>query len=156
VKKSSFRLKRQILTAVSILLAIPFFLSACAPGISDEEKNDVYRLIEWNLYYARTEDLNGYMWTLHPDSPVYRETENQMAFLFSEYDLLYNIEEWEILSINPQSAHVRVVQTTRKLAGPDPFRDNRLEAVHTLRKDAEGNWKIFTTEIREESLEYLE
>lgn len=131
-------------------------LTACGPAVSEEERAEVFTLIEWNLYYARIEDLNGYMWTLHPESPVYAETEAQMKILFSEYDLAYNIEEWEIQSINSQSAKVRVVQTTRKITGADPFRDNRLEAVHTLRKDSEGAWKIYSTQIRESSLEYLE
>ncbi len=147
---------RQIAFLFWTIFIIAAGVSACSSGVSEEEKAEVYNLIEWNLYYARTEDLNGYMWTLHPDSPVYAETESQMAFLFREYDLVYNIEEWEILSINSDSARVRVLQTTVKVAGPDPFRDNRLEAIHTLRKDADGAWKLYTTEIRADSLEYLE
>ncbi len=142
------------------LLASVLFIAllnpACSPGVSEEERDAVYNLIEWNLYYANTEDLNGYMWTLHPESPVYAETESQMAMLFQAVDLNHSIEQWEILSINSQSARVRVVQTTRKVAGADPFRDNRLEAIHTLRKDSEGQWKLYTTEANQSSLEYLD
>jgi hypothetical protein len=147
----SQRIRFKIVLFVSI-----FLMSACGLGISEEERNEVFSLIEWNLYYARTEDLNGYMWTIHPDSPVYSETEPQMAMLFREYDLAYSIEEWEIISINSQSARVRVVQTTRRVSGAEPFRDNLVEAIHTLRKDAEGEWKIYSTEIREDSLEFLD
>ncbi len=149
----SFRQRAAVIMSL-IVLGIAF--PACAPEISEEERNEVYSLIEWNLYYARIEDLNGYMWTLHPDAPGLDETQAQMAMLFQDFDLAYNIEEWEIQSINSQSARVRVVQTTVKIAGPDPFRDNRLEAVHTLRKDSTGAWKIFSTELREDSIEYLQ
>lgn len=144
------------ITRLILLVSFILLLLSCMPGVSEEEKDEVYNLIEWNLYYARVEDINGYMWTLHPESPVYRDTETQMAFLFREYDLIYNIEEWEILSINAESARVRVVQTTQKAAGAEPFRDNRLEVIHTLRKDTSGAWKLYATEAREDSLEYLE
>lgn len=147
---------KQQLSYLIFVVLIATLLLSCGTRISEEERNEVYGLIEWNLYYARTEDLNGYMWTIHPDSPVYSETEAQMAALFREYDLAYNIDEWEILSVSPESARVRVVQTTMRLAGADPFRDNRLEAVHTLRKNHEGEWKLYSTEIRESSLEFLE
>ena len=148
-------------TFLRYFLFASFFLitllnPACSTGVSKEERDAVYNLIEWNLYYANTEDLNGYMWTLHPESPVYGETESQMGMLFQAYDLNHSIEQWEILSINSQSARVRVVQSTRKVAGADPFRDNRLEAIHTLRKDSEGQWKLYTTEVNQSSLEYLD
>jgi hypothetical protein len=150
------RYPKKRLAVLLSLLIIAIFLPSCGSRISEEERDAVYNLIEWNLYYARIEDLNGYMWTVHPASPVYSETEAQMAALFQEFDLTYTIEEWEILSVDTQSARVRVVQTTMKLAGANPFRDNRLEAVHTLRKNSEGEWKLYSTEIRESSLEFLE
>jgi len=151
-----YRYPRMRMPVLLSLLIIAIFLPSCGSRISEEERNEVYSLIEWNLYYARTEDLNGYMWTIHPASPVYSETEAQMAALFQEYDLAYSIEEWEILSVDTQSARVRVVQTIKRLAGADPFRDNRLEAVHILRKNSEGEWKLYSTEISESSLEFLE
>jgi hypothetical protein len=147
---------KQRLGLLLLLFLLSTIIPSCGTQISEEERNEVFSLVEWNLYYARTEDLDGYMWTLHPDSPVYSETKTQMASLFQEYDLAYDIEEWEILSINAQTARVRVVQTTTKISGADPFRSNRLEAVHSLRKNSEGEWKLYSTEIRESSLEFLE
>jgi hypothetical protein len=145
-------------TVLLVLFLVLFSLdvSACGLGISEEERDAVYNLIEWNLYYARVEDLNGYMWTLHPEAPGVNDTKAQMAVIFREFDLAYDIEEWEILSINDRSAQVRVVQVTRKLAGSQPFRDNRMEAVHNLRKDNTGEWKIYTSALDESSIEYLD
>ena len=138
-----------------LIASLILLISGCGLRVSEEERQDVYNLIEWNLYYARIEDLNGYMWTLHPDAPGYSETQSQMELMFRAFDLAYTIEEWEIVSIDQNSARVRVVQTTRKLAGDQPFRDNRLEAVHILRKDSEGAWKIYATEIDPNELIFL-
>jgi hypothetical protein len=139
-----------------MVVVLSFLAGACGLRVSEEERNAVYNLIEWNLYYARIEDMNGYMWTLHPASPVYSETQTQMAVMFREFDLAYDVEQWELISINSEEARVRVVQATRKLAGAQPFRDNRLEVIHTLRKDSEGEWKLYYSELTEGSLEYLD
>jgi hypothetical protein len=140
----------------SLLIAsLILLISGCGVRVSEEEREAVYNLIEWNLYYARSEDLNGYMWTLHPDAPGYDDTQSQMDLMFREFDLAYTIEEWEIVSIDQNSARVRVIQTTRKVAGDQPFRDNRMEAIHILRKDSEGAWKIYATEFDPDDLMFL-
>ena len=138
-----------------VLLSIGLLLGACGGGVSEEDREAVYTLIEWNLYYAGVEDMNGYMWTLHPDSPVYSDTQSQMAIAFREFDLAYEIEQWEIISINSESARVSVVQVTRKVAGSQPFSDNRIEGIHTLRKNSEGEWKIYSSEFNMDTIEFL-
>jgi hypothetical protein len=138
-----------------ILLQV-VLLAACGLKISEEEHAAAYDLIERNLYYASIEDVNGYLGTLDPESPVYNETQTQMPFLFGELDLTYDIEAWEILSIDRETARIRVVQVTRKIESSEPFRDNRLEVIHSLRKNGEGEWKIYASDFIEGSLEYLD
>jgi hypothetical protein len=107
-------------TVLLVLFLVLFSLdvSACGLGISEEERDAVYNLIEWNLYYARVEDLNGYMWTLHPEAPGVNDTKAQMAVIFREFDLAYDIEEWEILRSmidQPRSESFRSLGSSRVL-----------------------------------------
>ena len=140
---------------ISIFFISGLLLMSCSGAVSEEDRQAVYNLIEWNLYYARIEDMNGYMWTLHPDSPVYSDTQSQMAIAFREFDLAYEIEEWENLSISSEAARVRVVQATRNLADTQSFSDNRIEGIHTLHKNGEDEWKIYSSEFNLDSIEYL-
>ena len=94
--------------------------------------------------------------TSNPEAPGYQDTQSQATLLFRDLDLSYDIEEWEILSITPDSARIRVVQVTRKIAGSQPFLDNRLEAIHRLRKNSAGEWKIYASEINQDNIEYLD
>lgn len=153
---------RQMTTGVrqrpAILLLIPIFLSiACAgstaAAVSEEEREAALLVVEWNLYYAEAEDMAGYMGTLHEDSPARGTTRELMQTAFDDYNLSYDLVESEIVSISADSARVRVVQITRKRSGNLPFRDNRLTAIHTLRRGADGSWKIFSSDFSD--IEYL-
>ena len=148
--------------------AVRFLLLACAlliptlacasssEEVSDEEKAAVLNVIEWNLYYLSTEDLQGAMNTIHDDSPGRDDMWSLTQDMMRNYDIKYTILETEILSIDEDTAQVRVVQVTRKISGELPFRDNQLEMVHTLKKTADGEWKIYSTSPNEDSLEYLD
>jgi hypothetical protein len=93
------------------------------------------------------------MWTLHENAPGLDQNRELTLDAFEKFDLSYSIVDWEIEEIDSQTAKIRVVQITRKVSGDEPFRDNQLEAVHTLKKDSEGNWKLYSSEF--ENVEYL-
>ena len=57
-------------------------------------------------------------------------------------------------SISDDTAKIRVVQVTRTKQPDSDFCDNRLEAVHTLKLSADGNWKIYASDF--DNIEYLE
>lgn len=123
------------------------------PVVTDEDRTQIVNVIKWNLYYAQTEDLAGYMRTIHEESPGRADTQSAMQKIFNELNLTYQLVFYEIISITPDSADIRVTQDTRKVSGDLPFRDNRLTAVHTLRKTDEGKWKIYYSEV--EDVQYL-
>ncbi len=139
------------LLLVPVLLAIACGSSSAA--VSVEDRQAALLTVEWNLYYAEAEDMAGYMDTLHEESPGRGTTRELMQTAFDDYNLSYEIVESEIVSISDDSARVRVVQITRKKSGNLPFRDNRLTAVHTLRRGADGSWKIYSSDFSD--IEYL-
>ncbi|MFA9558154.1 hypothetical protein ACERII_12660 [Evansella sp. AB-rgal1] len=111
--------------------------------ILEEEKiiEEVYK----NLEAAQQADLDGYMATLHTDSPYYESTRISMEEIFSIYELDYVIEEIEVMEISEQVAKVWLIQTTTKISGPD-FNDNQIEIVNIMRKQGD-EWKIYETEV---------
>jgi hypothetical protein len=148
--------KRKMILLALFLTLLSVVVPARRLEISEEELDAFYNLIEWNLYYARAENLNGYRSTIHPGEPSNSDTQVQMAVIFREFDLAYNIEEWEILSMNTHSVQGRVVQVTRKLSGSQSFSNNRIEALHHLRQDSTGAWKIYTSTLNEDSIEFFD
>jgi ketosteroid isomerase-like protein len=89
------------------------------------------------------------MRTIHDDSPAKADTHTAMQKIFSDFNLAYYLVQYEIISISVESADIRVTQDTRKVSGDLPFRDNRLTAVHTLRRTADGKWKIYYSEMED-------
>lgn len=146
---------KYILSSLAILLLL--LTSSCNgnddPIVTDEDRTQVINVIKWNLYYAQTEDLAGYMRTIHDESPGRTDTRSAMQKIFNDFNLSYQLVYYEIVSITPDSADIRVTQDTRKVSGELPFRDNRLTAVHTLKKTEDGKWKIYYSEV--EDVQYL-
>ena len=151
-----YRLKRkEILVPLSVLLIA---LLACgsssdsAPAITEADREAAINVVKWNLYYLEVEDINGAMNTIHEDSPGRTDTQSTTLDMFSRFDLGYELLENELVSINSSTAKVKVKQLTWKKAGAEPFRTNRITAVHTLKKCDDGNWRIYSTEV--ENVEY--
>ena len=99
------------------------------------------------------EDLEGALAIVDPTSPTFAQNRQLSKELFRIYDLRYTLREVAVESVKGAEATVRFTQITEKVSGPQ-FRDNRIEGVHLLKKQADGGWKIFTT--RAEKIDYLE
>lgn len=151
-----YRLKRKEIMIPLIVLLIA--LLACgsssdsAPAVTEADQEAAINVVKWNLYYLEAEDINGAMNTIHEDAPGRAETQSMTLDMFNRFDLGYELLENELLSINSDTAKVRVKQLTWKQAGDEPFRTNRLTAVHTLKKSADGNWRIYSSDV--ENVEY--
>ena len=120
----------------------------------DFDRQDVIaikQLLYENIEAAEQEDIETYMTTIDKNSPSREQNRMLMEWIFDSYDLNYVIEEYEIVSIADDTARVKIIQTTTKVAGAD-FKDNRLTGVHILKK-TEGQWKFFEIEIN--NIEYL-
>jgi ketosteroid isomerase-like protein len=145
-----------ILLVAGVLLISILACSGSSQEVSEEEKAAALNVIEWNLYYLGTENLQGAMNTIHDEAPGRDEMWQTHQDIFANFNIQYVILESEILSIDSNTARVRVVQVTRKLSGDLPFRDNQAEAIHTLKKSADGEWKLWASEIVDGSVKYLD
>jgi hypothetical protein len=142
--------KKEILIPVFLLLIAMLACSSSsesAPEVTDADREAVVNVVQWNLYYLEVEDINGAMNTIHEDAPGRSETQNTTLEMFNRFDLGYELLENELVSIDSDTAEVRVKQLTWKKAGDEPFRTNRITAVHTLKKSADGNWRIYSTSV---------
>lgn len=102
-------------------------------------------LAEENLQYAESEDLQGYMSTIHSDAPGYSTTEQTMQNLFDTYDLNYELQSFEYLGRDGEYASARIEQLTEKISGPS-FQDNITESKWRCKKE-NGEWKIWSTTL---------
>ena len=142
----------RFLTLLSLAWALLLLTVACSIAgspVTEEDKEQAINVLKWNLYYAQAEDLAGYMRTIHDDSPGRAETLSAMQLAFKEFNLSYSLVNYQILSITQDTADIRVIMDTRKIAGDLPFNDNRVTAVHTLKKTAEGKWKIYSSDFED-------
>ena len=107
--------------------------------------------LEENIRTLNEEDLEAHMATIDEESAVFEPTKATLEVLIKTYDLETEITAVEVVESDADTIKIRAEQITKKISGPE-FRDNRLKAVHTLKK-RDGKWKISATEI--ESIEYL-
>jgi len=117
-----------------------------------EERAAIQALIDENLNAINAENVERYMDTMHPDSPQFEITEETVIYSSDFFDLRYEINDWEIIELTEDKAQIRASQTTTKVAGEAPFRDNYIVVIHTLKK-YKGEWKFWTSEIQ--SVEFL-
>lgn len=131
-----------------LLLLIPaLMLIAC----SEKKYNTPESVIYANAKYMTEENLSAVMQTIHPESPVFENTEKMAKELFNIYDMSFKIEHLQLLEENNNEATVKFIQVTTKISGGE-FNNNRATGIHTLRKDGDS-WKIFSTRL--DDVQYL-
>ncbi len=124
-----------------ILIITVFFILFFS--CSEKNSNTPESVIYANAKYMTEENLTAVMETIHPESPVYDNTEKLVKEIFKRFDLNYKIEHLELLEENNEEALIKFVQITTKLTNAE-FNNSKFTGVHTLRKD--GNlWKIYST-----------
>lgn len=143
---------KKVLFIFSILLTIG---TGCSSSSEEEIKEAVKKVLYDNIEYAENEDIEGYMSTIlkEGNEELYNNTEAQMVSAFEVFDLDYEIEKVEFEDVTEDKVVVRVVQTTKKVSGGE-FKDNRIEAKHTLVKTEDGTYKFIGSELT--NIEYLD
>lgn len=148
------------LMGLVLVMALAFFFlpgrspasviqTAAQPEAASENVTDV--ILQNNIAY-NNEDYDGYMATIHTQSPAYQSTAEMLSKLFGDYDLSYEITALQVIQQSTNEAQVSFVLTTRKLHG-GPFQDNQANGQMILRKE-NGVWKIFDQKI--ENVQFLE
>lgn len=135
--------KRRGISAV-FLFVLLFTASGCGPVLGPKMSSaDVIRA---HFEAMNREDLDEAMSYIDSDGPNYAVTRNATEQAFKIYDLKYSVE---ILGLMPSEKkgeqRVKVIQTTRKIAGP-AFVDTQITAYYVL-KEGWFSWKIASTEV---------
>jgi hypothetical protein len=137
------KLKAVNLTIFSFIIILSIYiLSNCR---SNKYYSSPEEVIQANIDYMNTENIEGTLSTFHPDSPTFEITEDLVEQIFNLYDLNYKIEKLEVVKEDNQEAIVNFTQLTTKLNGPE-FKNNRVKGKHILKKDGDS-WKIYSTQI---------
>jgi hypothetical protein len=124
------------------VLALIVMIAGVAAGCGDDpEEAAVKQVLEDQIEFLRSEDLEGAMSTMHPESPIYSETRTVLEQVFDLYELEYELEEVEIVEMGDSQAKIRAVQVTRRVNGPE-LEDARVTAIHTIRMTDDG-WKLY-------------
>jgi ketosteroid isomerase-like protein len=90
------------------------------------------------------EDLAGALRLVHLDSPMRAATEKTLRWMFETYGLTPELESVRVLEVAGDEMYVHTVQAMRKTEGPK-LADVRSESIHTLRRLANGQWRLFAT-----------
>jgi PBP1b-binding outer membrane lipoprotein LpoB len=108
-------------------------------------KDLVLEAVHKNLEATHLEDVELVLETIHEDSPQLASTRSGMEYVFKNYDMVYELEEAHFLSISSEDVQLLYQQTTKSVQGSG-FQDMRSIGIHTIKKSADGNWKIFKTD----------
>ncbi|MDT3428125.1 ketosteroid isomerase-like protein [Paenibacillus forsythiae] len=120
---------------------LPPELLAASPAVPQDEENQILSVLQANLKSSNDENLDGVLSTLDETSPQFEQNKQVYSQIFAAYDLAFTIESSKIIDYTENEAAVYVVQTAKKLKGPD-FQDNRSTSVITFSKTKDGTWKI--------------
>ncbi len=128
----------------TIIALLPLVCLGLTVGCS-EDKNvaaELETLVMENLKATEAEDMNTMLETIHTQSPSYAQTEKLSAHLFENYDVKYELQQFQFVGIDGEYAIARYKFSTKRVAGGD-FKDNTLDTFHVFRKE-NGKWKIWS------------
>lgn len=107
-------------------------------------EDQLYYAIIRNTAYMQKEDIEGLITTLDPNTLDIAQTEANYKQQNADYDLNYKLENLELISLEKETASVKVTLLTTKIAGPD-F-DNNRTYQNTFLNKVNGEWKISSTQ----------
>ncbi|OKP97450.1 copper amine oxidase N-terminal domain-containing protein [Paenibacillus sp. P46E] len=108
------------------------------------DEDQIKAVLQSNTDFSNKEDLSGVLSTIDESSPAYAQSEQTYKQLFAAYDLQSAVESSKIIYYNNNEAAIYAVLTSKKLKGPQ-FTDYRAETVTTVKKSADGKWKLVQT-----------
>jgi tetratricopeptide (TPR) repeat protein len=119
-------------------------LGSSQPTPTNQQLFDV---LHKNAQAGVDENLDAYMETIHPNSPLYGKTEDVLKDMFVQYDLAFEFYDLTVTSLKSNEAKIHFSLLTRKRAGPD-FRNNIVIGTMILRPD-NGVWKIYNQTVED-------
>ncbi len=98
-----------------------------------------------HLRALNQENLNNYLATLDSRSPKYSAAKVATLKLFQDYDLKYELQSVDVISLGRQDAVVRLTATVKKIKGGE-FTDSQMVTLNTIKK-TNGQWRIYDTQV---------
>ncbi|MEK6452865.1 hypothetical protein [Caldifermentibacillus hisashii] len=86
-------------------------------GIPTDE--ELIAVLDKNLETMQAGDIEGYMKTIHDESPSYESTKQLMEQLASQYTFDIEISDVEVVEKSADEAKVAFTQRTMKVKGPE-------------------------------------
>ncbi|MFD1382733.1 nuclear transport factor 2 family protein [Rhodanobacter aciditrophus] len=120
---------------LTLALAVPVMSYA-------DTAQEIEALIQKNMTYTESENVEAVMSTMHSDSLYYQATVQMLQQLFSVHDLSYTLMSYKFVAEEGGYAYARIIQRTEKVEGPD-FRDNDLESLQVFKQE-DGEWKLWS------------
>ena len=128
----------------AIIYSLPAGTLEATVTIPKADEDLINAAVQANFDYTNKEDLDNLLTTIDETSPAYAQTKQLYAQVFQVYDLESAIESSKIIDYTGDEASVYLVQTSKKLSGPE-LADTRSTTVTTLKKSADGKWKLVQT-----------
>ncbi len=122
-------------------------LSSLGSSQPTPTNQQLFDVLHTNAKAGVNEDLEAYMATIHPNSPLYNRTEDTLKEMFATYDLNFEFYDLTVTSLTSNEAKIHFSLLTRKRAGPD-FRNNIVIGMMILRPD-DGVWKIYNQTVED-------
>lgn len=122
----------------------PFGAASPNADIAPEDEEAGRNMMTAYLEALQREDLQGALQLVHSVSPSRSATEATLRWMFETYDLTHELESARVLERTADEMYVHTVQTMRKTFGPK-LADVRTESIHTLRRLANGQWRLYAT-----------
>ena len=136
--------RRKVIAGIGLIGTVG--LAGCSGSDGGgEEESAVRDVIQRQEEALENNDLDRYMETMHPESPIYDRTRSATAQLLQNYDLRLDIEINSV-SIDGDTATAETTQETRIEESDPSFQENRAEITHELRT-YEGEWRVYNSSI---------
>lgn len=143
-----------LLIVMTILTFVPSINKTTESESDYNIEFEIIEVLEENIQALENENMDEYMSMVYTNTEqtTFAETQQILNNIFENFDLAYELSNYEFLSISELEVKVRVTQITTLVEGED-FRDNESIFIHTLRQQKE-EWKFFNSEV--ESINYLD
>jgi hypothetical protein len=134
---------KRIVLAISVWFIFTLPLNGSDSDINLEDT--INSLLANSLKMAESENVEGYLNTIHSKSQLYNIAKEQISKAIISHDMKYEIVYFKYLGKDDEYCFARIKQTTRKVSGPE-FKDNELDAIVAFKME-DGKWKIWLQSI---------
>ncbi|WP_105901984.1 hypothetical protein [Vibrio gangliei] len=102
----------------------------------------MHQVLKQNLHASQQEDVDAYMATMHTQSLVWTPTKHQIEMVFDNFDLTYQLDQFDFVAQDDEYAYAKIWMTKTKISGGQ-FKNNRVQALVVFKQE-NGAWKVWS------------